>query len=145
MKFSSPDLADVNGRRSCFSEQSSPSSKAAPAESDAPDRRFRHEAWVLTACLPQLDLQPIAEWAAASGFDALEVAAWRHTGARDFTASHIDAANLGPAEAERFWGLFDRHGLVLSSLAFYDLAPVWGPPAASAPSPPSRLGPSGCR
>jgi sugar phosphate isomerase/epimerase len=74
----------------------------------------------LTACLPRIELEPIAEWAAASGFDALEVAAWRRTGGRDFTASHVDAANFGPADAERVQELFDRHGLALSSLAFYD-------------------------
>jgi sugar phosphate isomerase/epimerase len=48
------------------------------------------------------------------------VAAWRRTGGRDFTASHVDAANFGPADAERVQELFDRHGLELSSLAFYD-------------------------
>ena len=74
----------------------------------------------LTACLPRVELEPIVEWAATSGFDALEVAAWRRTGGRDFTASHIDAANLGPADAERVRELFDRHSLTLSSLAFYD-------------------------
>jgi sugar phosphate isomerase/epimerase len=74
----------------------------------------------LTACLPRLELDEIAGWAAANGFDALEVAAWRRTGDRDFTASHLDAAGFGAADAERVRGLFDRHGLTLSSLAYYD-------------------------
>ena len=74
----------------------------------------------LTACLPRLELEEIVSWAEANGFDALEVAAWRRTGDRDFTASHIDAASFGPADAEAVRGLFDRHNLTLSSLAFYD-------------------------
>ena len=73
-----------------------------------------------TACLPGLSLDDIAPWAAAHGFDALEVAAWPAAGDRSFTASHVDVANLGQAEAERVQGLFDRHGLVLSSLGYYD-------------------------
>ena len=30
----------------------------------------------LTACLPALELETIADWAAAHGFEALEVATW---------------------------------------------------------------------
>ena len=73
-----------------------------------------------TACLPGLSLDDIAPWAAAHGFDALEVAAWPAAGDRSFTASHVEVANLGQAEAERIRGLFDRHGLALSSLGYYD-------------------------
>jgi sugar phosphate isomerase/epimerase len=71
-----------------------------------------------TACLPQLTLDEIAEWAAAQGFDALEVAAWPGAGGRDFTANHVDA-NLTGADAERIRALFDRLGLELSSLGYY--------------------------
>jgi sugar phosphate isomerase/epimerase len=74
----------------------------------------------LTACLPGLGLEQLAEWAAAADFDALEVAAWRRVGGRSFTASHVDAANLAEADVERIRGLFDRLGLELSSLAYYD-------------------------
>jgi sugar phosphate isomerase/epimerase len=74
----------------------------------------------LTACLPGLELEQIAEWAAAANFDALEVAAWRRVGGRSFTASHVDAANLAEADVERIRGLFDRLRLELSSLAYYD-------------------------
>jgi sugar phosphate isomerase/epimerase len=38
-----------------------------------------------TACLPRLPLDDLAGWAAAHGFDALEVAAWPRAGGRDFT------------------------------------------------------------
>jgi sugar phosphate isomerase/epimerase len=73
-----------------------------------------------TACLPWLSLDDIAAWAAASGYDALEVAAWPAAGDRSFTTSHLDVAGLGGGEAERVQALFDRHGLELSSLGFYD-------------------------
>jgi sugar phosphate isomerase/epimerase len=73
-----------------------------------------------TACLPGLSLDDIAGWAAAHGYDALEVAAWPRAGDRGFTASHLDAATLGGDEAERVRALFDRHGLELSSLGYYD-------------------------
>ena len=73
-----------------------------------------------TACLPGLPLEDIAGWAAAHGYDALEVAAWPASGDRGFTASHVDAANLGGQEAEWVRELFDRHRLELSSLGYYD-------------------------
>lgn len=74
----------------------------------------------LTACLPELPLADIAGWASARGYEALEVAVWPSTGSRDFEASHIDVANFGRAEADAVAGLFDRHGLTLSSLAYYE-------------------------
>jgi len=74
----------------------------------------------LTACLPELPLADIAGWASARGYEALEVAVWPSTGSRDFEASHIDVADFGGAEAEQITGLFDRHGLTLSSLAYYE-------------------------
>jgi len=71
----------------------------------------------LTACLPDRPLDRIASWAAENGFEALEVAAWPRLGNRPFTASHIDVENL---DADEVRTLFDRHGLALTSLAFYD-------------------------
>jgi sugar phosphate isomerase/epimerase len=74
----------------------------------------------LTACLPDLPLAEIAGWAAGRGYEALEVAVWPSTGSREFEASHIDVADFGPAEAQEVTGLFDKHGLELSSLAYYE-------------------------
>ena len=74
----------------------------------------------LTACLPELELDDIAAWAASTGYEALEVAVWPSTGSRDFEASHIDVARFGAGEAEQVTGLFDKHGLTLSSLAYYE-------------------------
>jgi sugar phosphate isomerase/epimerase len=75
---------------------------------------------MLTACLPDLSLEDIASWAAGAGYEALEVAAWPDQGDRPFTATHLDVENFGEREATRVREIFDRHGLTLSSLAFYD-------------------------
>ncbi|MSW42880.1 MAG: sugar phosphate isomerase/epimerase, partial [Actinobacteria bacterium] len=40
---------------------------------------------LLTACLPDRSLDHIIEWAAAAGYQALEVAAWPALGDRPFT------------------------------------------------------------
>lgn len=74
----------------------------------------------LTACLPNRSLSDIVAWAAENQFEALEVAAWPALGDRPFTATHLDVDGFGSEEAERITTLFDRHGLTLSSLAFYD-------------------------
>src|SRR6266536_2343601 len=74
---------------------------------------------LFTPCLPGLTLEEVAEWAAAHGFDALEVAAWPPAGGSDLTVSHLDAANLTAAGVERVTTLFERLGLELSSLGYY--------------------------
>ncbi|MDH2430250.1 sugar phosphate isomerase/epimerase [Sphaerisporangium sp. TRM90804] len=79
----------------------------------------------LTACLPESDLSDIAHWAADEGFDALEVAAWPGTDARN----HIRADRFDEAERIRVRKIFQDTGLTLSSLAYYEnnLHPGHGP------------------
>ncbi|HEX6422519.1 MAG TPA: sugar phosphate isomerase/epimerase [Acidimicrobiales bacterium] len=74
----------------------------------------------LTACLPKRSPADIAAWAGDHGYEALEVAAWPALGDRPFTATHLDVERLDGAERDRVLGLFDRHGLTLSSLSYYD-------------------------
>ncbi len=74
----------------------------------------------LTACLPTWSLEDIAAWAADHGYEALEVAAWPALGDRPFTASHLDVTKIGEGEADRVREIAARHGLTISSLAFYD-------------------------
>jgi sugar phosphate isomerase/epimerase len=73
-----------------------------------------------TACLPGLDLGSIAAWAGDNGFAALEVAAWPRVSTRSFEASHLDVANLDEPAAEAVLGLMEKHGLVLSAVAYYE-------------------------
>ncbi len=71
----------------------------------------------LTACLPKLSLEEIADWAVEQGYEALEVAAWPDLGERPFIATHLDTQNY---DAKKVKQIFDSRGLHLSSLAFYD-------------------------
>jgi sugar phosphate isomerase/epimerase len=74
----------------------------------------------LTACLPQVPLADIAAWAAENDYGALEVAVWPKVGGRDFEASHIDVAHFDDAQAADVTDVFAKHGLTLSSLAYYE-------------------------
>jgi sugar phosphate isomerase/epimerase len=74
----------------------------------------------LTACLPRLPLDRIVSWAAAHGYEALEVATWPTTGSRDFEASHLDVAALDAGGADKVRALFEQHGIAISALAYYE-------------------------
>ncbi|MDA8297288.1 MAG: sugar phosphate isomerase/epimerase [Actinomycetota bacterium] len=80
---------------------------------------------LLTACLPNLKLADVAQFAASLGIEALEVAAWPATGDRPFTASHLDVERLSPGRSDDLVGELATLGLSVSALAYYDnnLAP----------------------
>ena len=71
----------------------------------------------LTACLPKRSLTDIAAWAESHDYEALEVAAWPALGDRPFTATHLDVTDY---DRDGVLALFERYGLTLSSIAFYD-------------------------
>src|SRR5262249_4067059 len=61
----------------------------------------------------------VAAWASANGFEALEVACWPAAGGerrRYAGVAHIDVDNLDPGAVR---DVLDRHGLEISSLAYY--------------------------
>ena len=73
----------------------------------------------LTAALPDLSLEQVAEWAGANGFESLEVACWPGGGGerrRYAGVTHIDVDDFDPAQVRE---VLDRHGLEISSLAYY--------------------------
>ena len=74
----------------------------------------------LTACMPERSLEDVAAWAAANGYEALELAAWPQLGDRPFTASHVKAESFDGDEQERVRNALDDNGLVVSALAYYD-------------------------
>lgn len=74
----------------------------------------------LTACLPNVSLEALTEFASATGFDALELAAWPVDSSRDYQARQIDAASFTEDEAKRVKDLFHKYGLEIASLAYYD-------------------------
>jgi sugar phosphate isomerase/epimerase len=73
------------------------------------------ELGLFTACMPQRSLSEVAEWAAAEGFAALEVAMWPRGYAGPFTASHIDAATLGRPAADAIRTQLQALGLHISA------------------------------
>jgi len=72
----------------------------------------------VTSCLPDEDLESIAPWAGAAGFEALEVAAWPRDDGR--APTHADVALAGAGEADRVRAVLDGNGLTLSALAYYE-------------------------
>ena len=74
---------------------------------------------LLTAAFPELGLEEIAGWASAAGFETLEIACWPAAGGerrRYAGVSHIDVESL---DADTVHDLLGRHGLEISSLAYY--------------------------
>jgi sugar phosphate isomerase/epimerase len=74
---------------------------------------------LLTAAFPRLSLEQVATWAAENGFQMLEVACWPSAGGerrRYAGVSHIDVERLDVAGVHEILG---RHGLEISSLAYY--------------------------
>ena len=75
---------------------------------------------LLTACLPAVPLDEIAGWAAAHGYQALEVAAWPDVPGRDWEASHLDVGSTDAGSAAKTRDVLDSHGLELSAVAYYE-------------------------
>jgi sugar phosphate isomerase/epimerase len=77
---------------------------------------------LLTAPFAETPLGAVADWAAANGFESLEIACWpRATGPtrRYAGTSHIDVANLGESEAHEIVYRIKDSGLSISGLGFY--------------------------
>lgn len=72
---------------------------------------------MFTACLPDNSLPEIASCAAATGYQALEVASWPTGSDRSFAPCHLDVDNF---QTDHVLGVLAKQGLVISSLAFYD-------------------------
>jgi sugar phosphate isomerase/epimerase len=75
---------------------------------------------LLTACLPDLTLEEIATFAADTGLESLEIAAWPRTGDRPFTASHLDVTTLTQDGADATLSMLESKGLAISGIAYYD-------------------------
>jgi sugar phosphate isomerase/epimerase len=74
---------------------------------------------LLTAAFPDLTLEQVAAWSAASGFEMLEVACWPAAGGerrRYAGVTHLDVDSFDPDSVH---GMLARHGLEISSLAYY--------------------------
>jgi sugar phosphate isomerase/epimerase len=77
---------------------------------------------LLTAAFPGLELAEVAVWAGANGYEALEIACWPAAGGeqrRYAGVCHLDVERLDATDASRVRELLARHGLEISSLAYY--------------------------
>ena len=77
---------------------------------------------LLTAAFPSLSLEEVADWAAANGFEALEIACWPAAGAerrRYAGVSHIDVERLDARAARDVRETLSSRGLAISALAYY--------------------------
>lgn len=74
---------------------------------------------LMTAAFGGLTLEETAAWAAANGYEALEIACWPSGGGeqrRYAGVCHIDVDALDP---DAVLGTMERHGLAISALAYY--------------------------
>jgi sugar phosphate isomerase/epimerase len=74
---------------------------------------------LLTAAFPDLTLEEVAAWAAAEGFEALEIACWPAAGGegrRYAGVTHVDVDGFDPDAVRE---LMHGHGLEISALAYY--------------------------
>ncbi len=76
---------------------------------------------LFTSAFPDLPLERVAEWAAANGYEMLELAAWPPSKAerRYAGVTHVDAENLDRKGAAAIRGLLQGLGLGISSLGYY--------------------------
>jgi sugar phosphate isomerase/epimerase len=76
----------------------------------------------LTAPFPDTNLYDVADWAAANGFSALEIACWPRTGGesrRYAGTSHIDVAKISDSEAKDTVAALEAKGIMISGLGYY--------------------------
>ena len=77
---------------------------------------------LLTAPLPDLPLEEVADWTAANGFTAIEIACWPATSGdtrRYAGTSHIDVDGLSDTKASEIVDQMNTRGLEISGLGFY--------------------------
>jgi sugar phosphate isomerase/epimerase len=77
---------------------------------------------LLTAPFPETPLTEVAEWAAASGFESLEVACWppaKGPTRRYAGTSHIDVADLSETRGREIVAELAGKGLSISGLGYY--------------------------
>jgi sugar phosphate isomerase/epimerase len=77
---------------------------------------------ILTAPFPDTSLSDVAQWASASGFEALEIACWPKTAGptrRYAGTSHIDVAGVSAAQAKEIAAQLAAKGLAISALGYY--------------------------
>jgi sugar phosphate isomerase/epimerase len=75
----------------------------------------------VSAILPDLSLDQVLAFAAAEGFDCVELMCWPPGGAerRYAGVTHIDVTRFGKPEADQVRELCSKHGVAISGLGYY--------------------------
>jgi sugar phosphate isomerase/epimerase len=77
---------------------------------------------LLTAPFPDLPLEDVADWAAANGFESLEICCWPKSGgaARRYAGiCHIDVDGFTQGQADEINAMLISKGLTVSGLGYY--------------------------
>jgi len=74
---------------------------------------------LLTAAFPDLSLEQVAEWAAANGFEMLEVACWPSASGEQRRYAGVCHVDVDALNVDAVRETMSRHGLEISSLAYY--------------------------
>ena len=77
---------------------------------------------LLTAAFPDTPLDEVADWAAANGFEMLELACWPRAegpSRRYAGVSHIDCGDLSDDQAKELVGELAGRGVEISGLGYY--------------------------
>ncbi|MBP9517761.1 MAG: sugar phosphate isomerase/epimerase [Fervidobacterium sp.] len=74
----------------------------------------------LTVPLNGMDVKEIIHWAAESGFEAIEVAAWPVENERDFSATTVNVDEITSRDIQEIRDTLTEYGILISSLAYYD-------------------------
>lgn len=77
---------------------------------------------ILTAPFADTPLSEVADWAAAAGFEALEIACWPQAGGekrRYAGTAHLPIEDMTPARGSEIMGMLASKGLTVSALGYY--------------------------
>jgi len=77
---------------------------------------------ILTAPFAEQSLMEVAEWSAAAGFEALEIACWPSAGGetrRYAGTAHLAVEDMTPGRADEVMGALADKGLSVSGLGYY--------------------------
>src|SRR5882672_1658411 len=74
---------------------------------------------LLTAAFPSLSLEEVADWAAANGFEALEIASWPAAGAERRRYAGVCHVDVDALDVRGVRNILESRGLTISSLAYY--------------------------
>ena len=75
----------------------------------------------VSAILPDLTLDEVAQFASAQGFQCVELMCWPKGKAerRYAGVTHVDVAGFGPAQASQVQDIMSKNGLAVSGLGYY--------------------------